>query len=333
MTHQEFNQLLKRYLAGETTEQEENLLLEWYESPANQQELDLPERQKEAIKKRMWQKIRQNLPARTFLRPLHLAWLSGVAACLLVGAGWYWGWDKPLSTFPKATQEVVSQSGIEVKNTLQTEQEVVLPDGTKVTLSQNSQLVYNKAFNQTRREVYLTGEAFFDVKRDENKPFVVHTDDLVTEVLGTSFRIRQNHNSRTTEVSVRSGKVSVYALETTTNREHNGVIITQNQRAVYNATTHTIVPGIVEAPIPVIEVREIAGNLIFQEASLPQVLGELTRLYGIEFVISNPKSNECRLTADLNGLTLFTQLDLICKSIDATYEKRGTVVFISGEGC
>jgi ferric-dicitrate binding protein FerR (iron transport regulator) len=332
MTQQEFNQLLKRYLAGETSVQEEKLLLEWYESPANQHELDLPERQKEAIKKRMWQRIRQDLPTR-ILRPLHVAWLSGVAACLLLGVGWYLGWNLPESVYPKANQEVARQSGIEVKNTLQAEQEVVLPDGTKVTLSQNSQLVYNKSFNQTRREVYLTGDAFFDVKRDEHKPFVVHTDNLVTEVLGTSFRIRQNQNSKTTEVSVRSGKVSVYSLETTTNQQHNGVILTQNQRAVYDATTHTIVPGIVEAPIPVIEKNEIASNLIFQEASLSQVLDELTRVYGIEFVISNPKSNDCRLTADLNGLTLFTQLDLICKSIDATYEKRGTVVFISGEGC
>jgi hypothetical protein len=59
----------------------------------------------------------------------------------------------------------------------------------------------------------------------------------------------------------------------------------------------------------------------------------MSKHYGVEIISTNPKSNDCLITADLNGLALFTQLDLICKSIGATYEKRGTVIFIKGDGC
>ncbi|GAB3166551.1 FecR family protein [Telluribacter humicola] len=332
MSQHEFNQLLKRYLEGKTTEQEEQLLSEWYNSPANQVEVDLPSEQKKGVEKRMWQNIRQQIRPVASTRTVRLAWLSGIAACLALGSIWFF-------TLPTHQPESVvattlkGQQGIEVKNTLASEQEVGLPDGTVVVLSQNSSLVYDKSFNQAKREVYLKGEAFFKVKRDVTKPFVVHAGDLVTEVLGTSFRIRQNEQGKKTEVSVLTGKVSVYAREDNPERERNGVILTQNQRVLYDEVTRNIVPTLVEDPLPRVPVEQVRAALAFQEVSLDEVLSQLTQLYGIEFVISTPKAKDCHITADLNGLSLFTQLELICKSIDATYEKRGTVVFINGDGC
>lgn len=332
MTQQEFNQLLKRYLEGQTTEQEDQLLMEWYESPANQVELSLPDPQKEGIKKRMWQVIRSQVRPTVSSKMVRLAWLSGIAASLLLGFLWL----NPLSTnTPESTVATLvrEQTGIEVKNTNASEQEVTLPDGTTVLLTQHSSLVYEKTFNQAKREVYLKGEAFFKVKRDVTKPFVVHTGELVTEVLGTSFRIRENEQGKTTEVSVSTGKVSVYTQNKTQKHDRNGVIITPNQRVLYDANTHTITPGIVEVPVVVVPQEDLKALLVFKESSFEKVLSELTRLYGIEFVISNATVKDCHITADLNGLSMFTQLELICKSIDATYEKRGTVVFIRGNGC
>jgi transmembrane sensor len=332
MTQQEFNQLLKRYLEGQTTEQEDQLLTEWYESPGNQVELPLSEIQKEGIRKRMWQSIRTQIRPNKNRRIVRLAWLSGVAACLALGLTWLYTQSRNKSESLVAVL-VREQTGIEVKNTNPTEQEVTLPDGTTVLLTQNSSLIYQKDFNLARREVYLTGEAFFNVRRDVTKPFVVHTGDLNTEVLGTSFRIRQSENGKTTEVSVRTGKVSVYSGNRAQQGESNGVIITPNQRVLYDATTHNITPGIVEEPMVVVPKEELKTGLMFQETSFEKVLDQLTRLYGIEFIISNPTVKECNITADLNGLTMFTQLELVCKSVDATFEKRGTVVFIDGEGC
>ncbi|GAB2781380.1 hypothetical protein GCM10027275_26310 [Rhabdobacter roseus] len=332
MTQQEFNQLLKRYLEGQTTEQEDQLLAEWYATPANQVELSLSDTQKGSIEKRIWQGIKTRIRPASSRRTIRMAWLSGLAACLVLGFAWLYS---PSEIDPESLVATLvrEHAGIEVKNTNATEQEVALPDGTTVLLAQNSSLVYGKTFNQARREVYLTGEAFFNVKRNVTKPFVVHTGELDTEVLGTSFRIQQNEKDKTTEVSVRTGKVSVYARGKNQQRERNGFIITPNQRAVYDASTRNITPGIVEEPVAVLPSKNATPALVFREASFEKVLAELTRLYGIEFVISNPMVKDCRITADLNALSMFTQLELICKSVDATYEKRGTVVFINGDSC
>ncbi|HEV7350324.1 FecR family protein [Telluribacter sp.] len=333
MTQQEFNQLLQRYLDGKTTEQEESLLLDWYQSPANQVELHLSDSQKNSIEKSIWRGIRRQMRPAGTSRVVWMAWLSAVAACTLLVLSWVYLSATTTTPGPQALTEELTQAGIEVRNTLSHEQEAVLPDGSVITLSPNSSVVYNKSFNQTRREVFLKGEAFFRVKRDESRPFVVHTGELVTEVLGTSFHIKQNYPGKTTEVVVRSGKVSVYTQNKDRSDERNGVILTQNQRVLFDATTHNISTGIVGDPIPLEAAGKAPALLVFQNSTLEQVLATLTQTYGIEFVISNPKINECRITADLNGLSLFTQLELVCKSIDAGYEKRGAVIFITGEGC
>ncbi len=328
MTQHEFNQLLKRYLAGETTATEEQLLLKWYDDPAHKVELNLSETQKNDIKRHMWQRIRrQTRPART-VRLGYLAWAGAIAACLALG----WVWLNPLDTtlpMDASTLAVAPvRQPVAIANTRQAEQVVLLSDGSKIILARNSRLTYDETFNDSKREVHLEGEAFFEVKRDAAKPFVVHTGDLVTEVLGTSFRIRQNSRGKSVEVSVREGRVSVYAEDKQSEREHHGVIITQNQRVLFDAATRHIVPGIVEAPIPLDLPATAPPSLVFTETSFEKVLTELSRQYGIEFVISNPAVKDCRITADLHDLSMFTQLDLLCKSVGATYDKRGTVVFI-----
>ena len=334
MTQQEFNTLSKRYLEGKTTEEEDLLLMKWNHAQDNQNRLNLPPDQKKAIEKRIWGKLQQQIQPRPRGLVRHLAWVAGIAACLVLGIAWY-------SSVYSAQKEDASaaidtnheQKGIEVKNTTPLEQKIKLEDGTTVLLKQNSAIVYDRSFNRSKREIYLEGEAFFKVKRDISKPFIVHTGALVTEVLGTSFRVKSFDNAKTIEVMVASGKVSVYTEKASRRAERNGVILTPNQRVVYDVNSRNIVPSIVDNPQPIATPGTAAPQLDFQEASLQSVLNALTELYGIEFVISNPVTKACRITADLNGLSMATQLKLICKSMDATYEKRGTVVFINGDGC
>jgi ferric-dicitrate binding protein FerR (iron transport regulator) len=332
MTQQEFNDLSKRYLEGKTTDEEENQLMEWFNAQPKQPNTNLSPTQKNGLEKRMWQHIHSQIKPESGRIFVRLAWLSGIAACLVLGFMWFsniQSSEKEKTALLPAREQV----GIEVKNTTQLEQKVKLEDGTVVLLKQNSSIVYDKTFNQAKREVYLKGEAFFHVKRNVTKPFVVHTGELTTEVLGTSFRIKHHENANTIEVAVSTGKVSVYAEKSNRNSERNGVILTPNQRVVFDVVSKNMIPGIVDTPVPIVVNEEVSPQLIFKEASLEQVLDALSKLYGIEFVIANPNAKDCRITADLNGLSMFTQLELICKSIDATYEKRGTVVFIYGEGC
>lgn len=282
----------------------------------------------------MWRDIRKQIQSPSMVNLTRWAWLSGIAACLVLGAIWFLEKENTTRLLPAVRlNNYHEQLGIEVRNKTQTEQEVKLEDGTIVLLKQNSSLIYDKTFNHAKREVYLKGEAFFTVKRDVTKPFVVHTGELITEVLGTSFSIKQDNKINTIEVAVTAGKVSVYAEKLTQKEERNGVILTPNQRVLFDVVSKNIVPSLVENPMLIIPSTKAQPRLVFQSASLQTILNSLSELYGIEFMIANPKTKDCQITADLNGLSMFTQIELICKSIDANYEKRGTVVFINGDGC
>lgn len=333
MTQQEFNDLSKRYLEGKTTKEEENQLLDWYNTQPKQINTNLSPAQKNEMEKRLWRNLNAQIRPKSTVLLSRLAWLSGIAACLTLGFVWFFKINPSSGNKQLSVLTNQEQVGIEIKNTTQIEQEVKLDDGTLVVLKQKSSIIYDKTFNQAKREVYLKGEAFFKVKRNVTKPFVVHTGDLTTEVLGTSFRIKHHEKANTIEVAVTTGKVSVYTEKSSQKSERNGVILTPNQRVVFDVVSKNMVPGIVEKPVPIVAHEAISPQLVFKEASLEQVLDALSQLYGIEFVIANPNAKDCHITADLNGLSMFTQLELICKSIDATYEKRGTVVFINGDGC
>ncbi len=326
---EEFNRLLKRYLQGQATEEEEKLLEEWYK---NQPELIYPEMSgadRSALQQRIWRKIRFGAWGAKPVRRL-VAISAGIAASLLLGI---------LCLRPSGNQDgpqaeaVSGQKRFEIRNTTGSDQEIMLSDSTIVLLKQNSHLVYENNFNQERRKVFLYGEAFFQVKRDEMKPFIVYAGSLITEVLGTSFRVREDKDSNTTEVSVTSGKVSVYTNDPQIKSKKNGFILTANQQVSYSRETHYITTGIVEEPAVHIQDDVQLPSLDFRSVPLQEVLQALTQYYGIEFVIADPRVKECGINADLTGLSMFTQLELICKSIDATYERRGTVVFINGEGC
>jgi transmembrane sensor len=282
----------------------------------------------------MWQRIYPQ----TDLRPALTRWVSpwvwagGLAACLVLGLYGILFTAKQKPVLPPGEQQVAKQQvGLVMKNTTATEQKVQLADGTLVWLQQNSSLVCDKAFNHSRRDVYLQGEAFFSVRRNEAKPFRVHVGTLVTEVLGTSFRIKPRPN--TIEVTVASGKVSVYSNRFNLSRQRNGVILTPNQRVVFDVQSQHMTQSLINEPVPLTESGANSPSLVFRMAPLQTVLAALSKQYGIEFMIANPKMKDCLITADISDLPLFTQLELICKSIDATYEKRGTVVFIEGDGC
>lgn len=326
---EEFNRLLKRYLQGQTTEEEEKLLEEWHK---NQPEVSFPEMSDEeqgVLEQKMWKRVRSGAWGRQTVRRL-IAISAGVAASLLLGTLWFLS---PGRRDEAHTVAVSGQKRFEIRNTTGSDQEIMLSDSTIVLLKQDSQLLYENSFNQERREVFLHGEAFFHVKRDEMKPFIVHTGDLISEVLGTSFRVKENRNNNTTEVSVTSGKVSVYTDNPQGKSKKNGFILTANQQVSYSKATHYITAGIVEEPVVHIQDDVQLPPLDFRSVPLQDVLQTLTQYYGIEFVIADPRVKQCGINADLTGLSMFTQLELICKSIDATYERRGTVVFINGEGC
>ena len=329
MTKQEFNLLSNKYLQGMCSVEEELLLLEWSEKLDKENQLKISSSEKEEIRGRILRNIHSKIPNQQFskITKIGIGIVTSLAACLFL-----------VLLFNVRTTEItdsksVSASGMEMKNMTLVDQKVLLKDGSLVILKPKSSIIYGKDFNIKKREVFLIGQAFFKVKRNVTKPFVVHSGDLNTEVLGTSFWVKSNTRNNQIEVSVTSGKVSVYSNKVSDNNNLNGVILTRNQKVVFDIVSKTINPTIVDNPLPILTPDFSKGQLIFQATPLQSVLSNVSKHYGVEIILTNPKSNDCLITADLNGLSLFTQLDLICKSVGAIYEKRGTVIFITGDGC
>lgn len=329
MTKQEFNLLSNKYLQGLCSEEEELLLIRWSEKMDQENALKISNKEKGEIKNRIWRNLQSNISVKkyTLTRKIALSSLIGIAACFITV------FFLDIKSLIDSPIKPISLAGMEMKNMSLIDQKILLKDGSMVILKPQSSIVYGKDFNLKKREVFLIGQAFFKVNRNVSKPFIVHSGDLNTEVLGTSFWVRSNARNNQIEVSVTSGKVSVYSNKVSDNNNLNGVILTRNQKVVFDIVSKTINPTIVDNPLPSLTPDFSKDQLIFQATPLQSVLSTMSKHYGVEIILTNPKSNDCQITADLNGLSLFTQLNLICKSVGAIYEKRGTVIFITGDGC
>ncbi len=131
-----------------------------------------------------------------------------------------------------------------------------LPDGSRVTLEKGSKLYYAADFSsddKAKREVYLTGEAFFEIKKNAARPFYVYTSTVITKVLGTSFRVEAYPSASKATVTVKTGKVSVYRKDdfyqtTHGGTESGGVIVTPNQELVYDQQSNELNKILTEKP-------------------------------------------------------------------------------------
>lgn len=336
MSQYEFDKLVEKYLAGQCSSDEEALLRDWSENKLTQSEMLMDEDEKSLIRKRVWRRLYPNTVRQLPVLVRH-KWLSVsvvAASTLLILTGVYY-WRRPLSFQPARivlARNAKFNSTVSIKNTTGKAQRVGLQDGSSVVLQAQSTLSYPEHFGDKNRDVYLQGEAFFDVRKDPSRPFVVHTGILVTQVLGTRFTVRSYTNAGTVEVAVATGRVSVYEASEKAARGHNGVILLPNQKITFDKASRKLVSSLVETPT-VIQAVESPARFVFDRAPLTRVLALLGKAYGIEFIVENPVLNHCVFNGDLNDLPLYVQLDLLCKSINAHYERRGTTLFIHGEGC
>lgn len=221
-------------------------------------------------------------------------------------------------------------------------QPVLLSDGTIVTLSPHSSIHYAKKFSGDNREVFLEGEAFFQVTKNPQRPFLVYYNDIVTKVLGTSFTVNTNSNTGNIEVSVKTGRVQVYENEylSEDKRSDVAVIVTPNQKAIYKKEHHLFETTLVDKPETITtenQQKTPAANqpllFVFEQEKLQSVFKSIEDSYGIEIVVENEAINDCVFTGDVSAIDLYTKLKIICLTVNASYEINGTKILIKGKGC
>jgi hypothetical protein len=185
--------------------------------------------------------------------------------------------------------------------------EVLLPDGTKVFLNAGSRLVYPENFTGKTREVFLVGEAFFDVSHDQRHPFIVQVSDLRVKVLGTRFNVSAYPTDNVIETVLAEGKVQM-------ERNNAGLFdrateLVPNQLASFDRTTR-------ETSIRTVDPENYtlwtAGILKFESTDLNRITKRLERYYNIRFKYVDPLVGGLRISGKME---LKEDKDEICERI------------------
>ncbi|ABQ06268.1 FecR family protein [Flavobacterium johnsoniae] len=195
---------------------------------------------------------------------------------------------------------------------------VTLSDGTQIWLNAGSFLKYPKEFKGNTREVYLTGEAFFDVAKDKKHPFIIHTDKMDTKVLGTSFNVQAYPDQTTQEVSVLTGRVNVKSTVTEEN-----VYVTPGQKVVFKSKNNKL-QAFKDIPVNTISLWR-KNIMVFEETPLPEVIATINRNYNVAIEIKNKNLNALKINAYFKELSADQVVALVCNIVNAEYKVEGGV--------
>jgi ferric-dicitrate binding protein FerR (iron transport regulator) len=175
----------------------------------------------------------------------------------------------------------LSENNIEKTNDTKQPLSVLLQDSSTVLLQPGSTLRYPQVFGKLKREVFLEGEAFFQVAKQSGHPFLVYTKNIVTQVLGTSFNVRTDPQKQELEVAVRTGRVQVYEQSSVLQKKDkkgNGVLLLPNQKVVYQETSRRFIASLVDVPLPVREQKTATAETqkdLYEETALAAILPAL----------------------------------------------------------
>jgi ferric-dicitrate binding protein FerR (iron transport regulator) len=274
--------ILKRYAEGKLNPEEERIVEKWnpHKLIAPLHEIQISKSQVEKHGEKVRQKVlleykmnSKNTKKRlTFSR--HVPKYAAVAAMVIIALGIYYITliDNYSGAKNSYTESLRNRTNILQTSTSETKQ-IVLPDGTKLYANGDTRIDYDRdQFNREKREIWLSGEAFFEVAKNPDKPFIIHTGNIRTIVRGTSFNVKAYRAIGKISVSVRTGKVEVG-----TDRETFG-LLTHNKQLVFNEKTkeHSISENNWEDAGAWMHKR-----LVLADANYDELKIRLKQLYGI----------------------------------------------------
>lgn len=251
---------------------------------------------------------------RSFFRRHALA-LTSLTTILLFVAGAIF-YTMPPKKISGSLKPVAATSVISTRNGSRTD--IVLPDGTKVWLNAGSKITYDKTFGESLRNVTLTGEAYFDVVHNAEKPFVIHTTAMDIKVLGTEFNVKSYPDENTTEASLIRGSIEV----TLKDKRAEKIVMKPNEKLVVSNEPGDEIKPVIPAkkslkhsdPIislghlnyfsldsTILETSWVNNRLIFEDESFEQVATRMSRWYGVSFEFGNADIQNFRFTGNFKN--------------------------------
>jgi transmembrane sensor len=335
--------LLGKYLSGESNNEETIQIQRWIESSIKSKilfkniqsdwnKINLVKNMKKVDVDNAWENLKQRIlqeepeviPMKELKQDtrakLYLYRTLQVAASILIFIGISFGIYKIFS------DSVISDNTI-IKSGFDNTSSIILPDGSKVYLNSNTIIKYPERFGTDSRNIYLKGEAYFDVVNDPDKPFVVKTNNAVIKVLGTSFNINTKTANNNLEVFVEYGNVQ---LSQKSNNE-NKILIEPGYIGVLSGNT------IIKSKNN--DINYLAWKtryLIFRNTKLGIVAKKIESVYNTSIQFNNKEIADCPLTATFNNASLDSILNVIEGTFNLEIEdiiKTNRKVIIVGNGC
>lgn len=328
---QTIDDLLAKFLADEVDSHESNTIGEWiiasgdnqktfdhskiiWDGAKNQQKVDVDAAW---TKLNITKKIEIESIDNQIIKPIvKLNWLNNflkIAAVLVVLFGLWFIVDKKF---------IMPQNDVLTFNSGNQSIEKILPDGTKILLSKNSQITYPKSFEGDTREINLTGEGFFDVYHDSAHPFIIHTQGTDVRVLGTSFNVRA-YNTQV-QVVVKNGKVQF-------SKNNSIVFLTKGQKGEILANVDTIIKSEIAEVEP--SVKDKVNSFVFNKMSLGEVAQTLFQRFGKTIKFSQNNIKDCKLTATFENEKLENIIDVIAETFNLKVDNQVDTIILSGQGC
>lgn len=333
MDTEELNRLIEKYLANTITEEERERLNNWY-SAFNDEQVEIPvseETTEEEVFSGLYNKIEKKIQHRGEKRkrkvsPLFIKVAASISLLAILSYVLFQhsapiiDWLYPVKYVEQRTP--AGQWKV-----------ITLTDGTRITLNVNSWLRYPKVFNRSTREVYLEGEAFFEVAENKEKPFKIHTRNVVTTVLGTSFNVKAPSAANQLSVTVLTGKVRVAKVDSLNiTQEKDGeqvlAILLPHDELTYDviADISRITNNVEQSSIAPWK----EGILEFRSITLDELVQQLEGWYGADIRVVDSTMAQCKFTGSFKELSLTRVLDLLATSNGFTYEQRGATITIKG---
>lgn len=320
--------LLLRYIAGEVTQEENLLVKEWSRKDIANEELLIQlariyyaQRTQQRIKNRdaeaafriVNNKIKKK-GRRLFLQRV------GVAASLIIGILGIGSFIFQYSDL----RESFLPSMITVESNDNSRTRLVLPDGTEVCLNSGSSITYPSRYTDSERNVTLSGEAYFKVTHNKEKPFIVNAlnKKYKVKVLGTEFNMQAYRDDNVIQTTLIVGSVQVDIQGNNTK-----TVLLPSQKAIYSVQNNEL--EVVTANTDR-ETDWMYSRLVFKKTPMPEVLARLSRFYKVEFDVRNKIIDTYTFTGTFEDKPLYQVLDYmkISSQIDynITYQKdeKGT---------
>ncbi len=216
----------------------------------------------------------------------------------------------------KVQKRITATTGLE-----ESVREIILPDGSTVYLNSATRLVYPRSFSGESRRVELTGEAFFEVKPDDSKPFLVSAQGALVRVVGTSFSVNAREDAKQVEVYVENGTVRLAGEAGNT----TGVLLEAGCSGTYSDKEGA-------SSRPAGDRNSIAWKtreMVFSHTPLSEALETIGDVYKVKIMLENPETGQTFITGEFSSDPLEEVLDVICIQNHLTVEKSDNIIYLS----